>query len=64
MRARTWPHPLNNNNYNHNNHVEKKRDCVGVPQGGLQSRSAYHREHGLRVGSWNFSGLCRTKGGK
>ena len=36
----------------------KKRDCVGVPQGGLQSRSAYHREYGLRVGSWNFSGLC------
>ena len=25
----------------------KKRDCVGVPQGGLQSRSAYHREYGL-----------------
>ena len=36
----------------------KKRDFVGVPQGGLQSRSAYHREYGLRVGSWNFSGLC------
>ena len=36
----------------------KKRDCVGDPQGGLQSRSAYHREYGLRVGSWNFSGLC------
>ena len=33
----------------------KKRDCVRVPQGGLQSRSAYHREYGLRVGSWNFS---------
>ena len=36
----------------------KKRDCVGVPQGGLQSRSAYNREYVLRVGSWNFSGLC------
>ena len=36
----------------------KKRDFVGVPQGGLQSRSAYHREYGLRVESWNFSGLC------
>ena len=23
----------------------KKRDCVEVPQGGLQSRSAYHREY-------------------
>ena len=31
---------------------------MGVPQGGLQSRSAYYREYGLRVGSWNFSGLC------
>ena len=36
----------------------KKRDCAGVPQGGLQSHCAYHREYGLRVGSWNFSGLC------
>ena len=35
----------------------KKRDCVGVPQ----SRSAYHREYGLRVGSWNFSGLCSQR---
>ena len=39
----------------------KKRDCVEVPQGGLQSRSAYHREYGLRVGSWNFSGLCSQR---
>ena len=36
----------------------KKRDCVGVPQGGLQSRNVYHREYGLRVGSWNLSDLC------
>ena len=36
----------------------KKRDCVGVPQGGLQSHRTYHRKYGLRVGSWNFSGLC------
>ena len=40
----------------------KKRDCVGVPQGGAQSCSACHREYGLRVGS------CvqqkQTKGGK
>ena len=36
----------------------KKRDCVGVPQGGLPSCSACHREYGLRVGSWNISGLC------
>ena len=27
----------------------KKRDCVGVPQGGLQSHSAYHREYGSRL---------------
>ena len=39
----------------------KKRDCVGVPQGGLQSRSAYHCEYGLQVGSWNFSGLCSQR---
>ena len=39
----------------------KKCDCVGVPQGGLQSRSACHREYGLRVGSWNFSGLCSER---
>ena len=39
----------------------KKRDCVGVPQGGLQSRSAYHREYGLQVGSWNLSGLCSQR---
>ena len=39
----------------------KKRGCVGVPQSGLQSRSAYHREYGLRVGSWNLSGLCQRK---
>ena len=39
----------------------KKRDCVEVLQGGLQSRSAYHREYGLRVGSWNFSGLCSQR---
>ena len=39
----------------------KKHDCVEVPQGGLQSRSAYHREYGLRVGSWNFSGLCSQR---
>ena len=36
----------------------KKRDWMGVPQGGLQSRSACHREYGLRVVPWNFSGLC------
>ena len=35
----------------------KKHDWVGVPQGGFQSRSAYHREYWLRVGSWNFSGF-------
>ena len=39
----------------------KKSDCVEVPQGGLQARSAYHREYGLRVGSWNFSGLCSQR---
>ena len=39
----------------------KKRDCVGVPQGVLQSHSAYHREYGLQVGSWNFSGLCSQR---
>ena len=27
----------------------KKRDCVRVPQGGLQSRSAYYREYRLLV---------------
>ena len=37
----------------------KKSDCVGVPQGGLQSRSAY--SYGLRVGSWNLSGLCSQR---
>ena len=42
----------------------KKRDCVGVPQGGLQSRSAYNREYGLRVGSWNFSGLYAVNANK
>ena len=31
---------------------------MGVPQGGLQSHSAYHHEYGLRAGSWNFCGLC------
>ena len=41
-----------------NDDVTKKRDCVGVPQSGLQSRSAYHREYGLRVRSWNLSRLC------
>ena len=39
----------------------KKRDCAGVPQGGLQSHCAYHREYGLRVGSWNFSDLCSQR---
>ena len=39
----------------------KKRDCVGVPQGVLQPRSAYNREYGLRVGSWNLSGLCSQR---
>ena len=39
----------------------KKHDCVGVPQGGLQFHCAYHREYGLRVGSWNFSGLCSQR---
>ena len=36
----------------------KKRDCEGVPHGGLQSRSAYHRKYGLRVGieSWEREG--------
>ena len=38
-----------------------KHDCVGIPQGGLQSRSAYHRKYGLRVRSWNFSGLCSQR---
>ena len=32
----------------------KKRDYVGVSQGGLQSHSAYHREYGLRVGHGTF----------
>ena len=32
----------------------KKSDCVGVPQGGFRSHSAYHREYGLRIESWNF----------
>ena len=46
----------------------KKRDCVGVPQGGLQSHSAYHREYGLRVYRvmepfW-FMQRTQTKGGK
>ena len=36
----------------------KESDFVGVPQGGLESRSACLREYGIRVGSWNFSGLC------
>ena len=39
----------------------KKRDCVGVPQDGLQSCNACHREYGLRVGSWNFFGLCSER---
>ena len=39
----------------------KKGDCVGVPQGGLQFHSACHHEYGLRVGSWNFSGLCNER---
>ena len=39
----------------------KKRDCVGVRQGGLQSRSACHRGYGLQAGSWNFSSLCSER---
>ena len=39
----------------------KKRDCVGVPQGGLQSRSAYYCEYRLLVVPWNFSGLCSQR---
>ena len=27
----------------------------------MQSRSVCHREYGLRVGSWNFSGLCSDR---
>ena len=45
----------------------KNSDCVGVPQGGLQSCSACHREYGLQIRSWNFFLLVhqtQTKGGK
>ena len=33
----------------------KKRDCAGVPQGGLQSHCAYHREYGLQVDGYHLS---------
>ena len=36
----------------------KKRDCEGVPHGGLQSRSAYHRKYGLRVGIESWEREC------
>ena len=46
------------NNQSSDNVAIKEGDFVGVPQGGLQSRSACLCEYGIRVGSWNFSGLC------
>ena len=46
------------NNESSDNVAIKVSDFVGVPQGGLQSRSACLHEYGLRGGSWKFSGLC------
>ena len=38
------------NNKSSDNVAIKESDIVGVPQGGLQSRSVCYHEYGLRVG--------------